>query len=94
MVHSIREWTRWSVNVDDDSIKDDWYEVWADDMLDRPYLLMVRRRPGEPEIAVIDPAERYRTVFSSPDYETVRNWLLEDEYTRVTGRMMPESDDQ
>ena len=73
--------------------QDDWYEVWADDTLEVPYLLLVRRRPGEPEIAVVDPAERFRTVFSSPDYETVRNWLLEDEYTRVKGRMMLENGD-
>jgi hypothetical protein len=77
-------------NVNDAGIKGEWYEVWADDTLEPPYVLLVFKRPGMEEIAVIDPAERYRTVFASSDYEAVRPWLLEDEYTRVTGRMTEE----
>lgn len=33
-----------------------------------------------------DPKENYKVVFSSPDYDQVRLWLLEDEYIRIEGR--------
>jgi hypothetical protein len=67
---------------------DTWYEVWADDALEPPYLLLVL--PSGDRIIVQDPHEHNRVVFTATSYEEVRYWLLEDEYTRVTGRMTGE----
>jgi hypothetical protein len=63
-----------------------WYEVWADDGLPTPYILLVV--PAENGGAVIiDPREECRVVYSANDYEAAKLWLLEDEYIQVVGRM-------
>jgi hypothetical protein len=36
---------------------------------------------------VYDPAEQYKVIFASPDYEEAKLWLLEDEYELVRGRL-------
>lgn len=61
-----------------------WIEVWLDDTLDPPYILVVRE--AESGVEVLDPLEANRVVFASSDYEDVRLWLLEDEYEMVRGR--------
>ena len=66
--------------------KTEWYEVWADESPTIPYLLLVRGQPGRLEIEVHDPCENNQIVFTASDYETVRLWLLEDEYTLIEGR--------
>jgi hypothetical protein len=66
-----------------------WYEVWADESSIPPYLLLLMCLEDACKFQVYDPAER-RVISGSDDYEVVRNWLLEDEYTRVNGRMTPE----
>jgi len=62
-----------------------WYEVWSDEGLSPPYLLIVE--PTQSGVRVVDPCENGRTTFEASNYEDVTRWLLEDEYTRVTGRM-------
>lgn len=62
-----------------------WYEVWADDTAAPPYLLMVESLAAG--FRVIDPQENRRTIFEATTYDEVRLWLLEDEYTRVMGRI-------
>ena len=65
----------------------DWYEVWADHSTDAPYLLIVA--PGTAgTYVVIDPKEGDKRIFVALSYEEVKLWLLEDEYTRVEGRMI------
>lgn len=61
-----------------------WFEVWADETLDPPYLLLVRGSLDT--FRVLDPKDANRVVFESKDYETVKLWLLEDEYEMVRGR--------
>ena len=63
-----------------------WYEVWTDEGLEVPYTLIVLQQQGG-EVVVLDPKEEYKPIFKAGDYETVKMWLLEDEYTRVDGRM-------
>jgi hypothetical protein len=64
-----------------------WFEVWADDSVDPPYLLLVRPDPNDKNrLTVCDPKEGYRVVHHDEDYESLRFWLLEDEYTLVRGR--------
>ena len=66
----------------------DWYEVWVDESADVPYALFVfpdTTRTGG--IVIIDPKEGDKVVYVASTYEEAKLWLLEDEYTRVEGRM-------
>lgn len=62
-----------------------WYEVWADEGISPPYILLICGR-GADALDVYDPKEK-RTVYQASTYEDAKNWLLEDEYTQVQGRM-------
>lgn len=62
-----------------------WYEVWADNGLDPPYVLvLVPRQDGK--FDVFDPKEG-RVAFQGASYDEAKLWLLEEEYSRVEGRM-------
>ncbi len=58
-----------------------WYEVWADEGMSVPYLLLLR--PTGEAFEVLDPALGNKRVFHCPDYAAARLWLLEDEYVLV-----------
>ena len=63
-------------------------EIWADPIISPPYILMlVKYSTGK--FGIHNPAQNYKTVFSSSDYESAQMWLLEDEYERVTGQILP-----
>jgi hypothetical protein len=66
----------------------DWYEVWADEGVPIPYLLLLR--PAESTIEILDPAAGHERIFESPSYEDARMWLLEDEYVLVARRKRDE----
>ena len=66
-----------------------WFEVWADDGLSPPYVLLVFPS-GDGRIVVFDPKES-KAIHTAADYESAKLWLLEDEYTRVEGRMVADS---
>jgi glyoxylate utilization-related uncharacterized protein len=63
-----------------------WYEVWVDEGILPPYLLLLIFSEGK--YSVYDPVVK-SVVFASDSYESARVWLLEDEYTKVEGRMIP-----
>ncbi|MCG6154167.1 hypothetical protein [Rubinisphaera margarita] len=63
----------------------EWYEIWADCGLSPPYLLLVHADVGA--YNVIDPQEGGKVVFSAGEYESVKLWLLEDEYERMSERV-------
>jgi hypothetical protein len=65
----------------------EWYEVWADEGLNPPYLLLVRETK-DGRVEILDPRGDYRLAYVAESYEAAREWLTEDEYTRVTGRML------
>ena len=67
--------------------KNNWYEVWADEGLEPPYLLVLGFSAQESKYCLYDPKESDKIVFESNSYEETKNWLLEDEYTLVDGRM-------
>jgi hypothetical protein len=67
-----------------------WYEIWADPGQSPPYVLVVQN--DGMDIHVFDPQEGRRRVFTSRDYETVFNWLSEDEFELVEGREEPEAE--
>jgi hypothetical protein len=58
-----------------------WYEVWADEGHEVPYLMLLR--PLESGFEILDPQERNKRVHEAPSYEDARMWLLDDEFVRV-----------
>lgn len=62
-----------------------WLEIWADTGQSPPYVLIVQNVGSE--ISVFDPQENRKEIFSAPDYETVFNWLREDEFEPIRGRV-------
>lgn len=69
-------------------VTDEWSftEVWIDPMQSPPYLLLLLA-DASGHCRVYDPAECYKSVFSSDNYDDAQNWLLEDEYEPVEGRL-------
>jgi hypothetical protein len=67
-------------------MSDHWYEVWADEGLPRPYLLLVLPA-AEGGVMVFDPRED-KVVHQTPSYEETKLWLLEDEYAQIASRMV------
>lgn len=64
-----------------------WYEIWVDESTEIPYVLFVCPNTiNTNEILIIDPKEN--KIENMPDYETAKQWLCEDEYTLVDGRMI------
>lgn len=62
-----------------------WFEVWADDGLSPPYVLVVRDA-GNGRVEILDPKEAYRVIHTSESYQDACDWLWEDEYQLITGR--------
>lgn len=67
-----------------------WYEVWADELSDGIYLLVVYRINSGEHI-VIDPQDNKTIQFQELDYEKVKLWLLEDGYVKVDGRIFDDT---
>ena len=74
--------------LEDQQYSPEWCEVWADDSITPPYLLMVRPDNTSPPagVVVIDPQERSRVVYRALNHLAAKDWLLEDEYSQVRGR--------
>ena len=66
-----------------------WYEVWSDDGMEIPYILLLFKLSGN-RIRIIDPRDNEKVVYESQDYDSAKYWLLEDEYVLVKGRMVIE----
>lgn len=67
----------------------DFLEVWVDPTASPPYILLLLKE-GSEQYNIVDPAEHYKTIFSSTSYEETKLWLLEDEYEQVKGRFVDE----
>ncbi len=79
----------------------DWIfiEIWVETGLRTPPILeLICRRSDLYEI--VDPRKNYQVIFSTPDYMEAAYWLAEDEYQRVTGKLVnplldqPDEDDE
>jgi hypothetical protein len=59
--------------------------MWVDPTHDLPYILML---VGDVDgsYSLYDPTEGYKVVYSTRDYEAVKDFLLEDEYEQIRGR--------
>ena len=64
----------------------DFAEVWIDPMLTPPYILLLLGNSSG-NCSVYDPAENYKIIFTSSSYNDAQNWLLEDEYEPIEGRL-------
>ncbi|MCC5617615.1 hypothetical protein LC605_21490 [Nostoc sp. CHAB 5836] len=71
-----------------DRVKNNWEftEVWIDPMLSPPYILLLLC--DSEDNCQIYPAQGYKIVFSSNDYNAAKLWLLEDEYEPIEGRLL------
>jgi hypothetical protein len=58
-----------------------WFEVWADDSHDVPYILVLIG--GDGTFRIFDPREGNKLCFESNDYDTATSWLCEDEFELV-----------
>ncbi|QFS43939.1 hypothetical protein GXM_01412 [Nostoc sphaeroides CCNUC1] len=56
-------------------------------MLSPSYILLLLCN-SEDNCQVYDPAQNYKIVFSSNDYNAAKLWLLEDEYQPIEGRLL------
>jgi hypothetical protein len=63
-------------------------EVWSDMLLSPPYILLLLAESSG-NYRVYDPSEGYQVVFTGASYEEAENWLLEDEFEPVEGRLSP-----
>ena len=63
-----------------------WYEVWVDEGIKPPYVLLVLST-NDDSVLIKDPKEGNKIVHQAKNYEDAMYWLTEDEYTRVDGRM-------
>ena len=63
-------------------------EVWSDMLLSPPYLLLLLAESSG-NYRVYDPSEGYQVVFTGASHEEAENWLLEDEFEPVEGRLSP-----
>ena len=61
-------------------------EVWIDPLLSPPYILLLLAESSG-NYRVYDPSEGYQVVFTGASYEEAENWLLEDEFELVEGRI-------
>lgn len=64
-------------------------ELWIDTIIFPPRILILIG-DNEKNFNVYDPANQYKSIFSSNNYDEINSWLLEDEYERVDGRILAE----
>ncbi|BAY17405.1 hypothetical protein NIES21_32430 [Anabaenopsis circularis NIES-21] len=67
--------------------KPEFTEVWIDPMLSPPYILLLLCNSDQ-NCQIYDPAQNYKVIFSSNNYEAAKLWLLEDEYEPIEGRLL------
>ncbi|WP_437951297.1 hypothetical protein WME98_10945 [Sorangium sp. So ce296] len=65
-----------------------WYEVWANDGLDVPYILILR--PTDRGLEILEPAQGNRRVFSTEKFDEAKYWLGEDEFVFVARKEIDE----
>lgn len=62
-------------------------EVWIEPILSPPYILLLLC-DSEQNCQIYDPAQGYKVIFYSSNYEAAKLWLLEDEYETIEGRLL------
>ena len=70
-----------------------WFEIWYADGVEYipSHLLIVAPKPeNRSSVIVIDPYLSDKIVYEGNDYQNVVDWLTEDEYEMVSGRIFPD----
>ena len=71
------------------------YEVWANGCHNPPRLLLLVSAGPQGPFTVLDPARGNATVFAGKEFLEVVDYLSEEDYERVAGRMaFEECDDE
>ncbi|AVH63033.1 hypothetical protein [Nostoc sp. 'Peltigera membranacea cyanobiont' N6] len=72
-----------------DPMKNNWefMEVWIDSSPSPPYILLLLC-DSEDNCQIYDPAQGYKVVFSTNNYDEAKLYLLEDEFESVQGRLL------
>lgn len=70
------------------------YEVWANGCFNPPRLLLLVSGGGEGPFRVLDPRSNNAEVFSAQEFLEVVDYLCEEDYERVSGRMAFEECDE
>jgi len=50
--------------------------------------MLIKKKSGF--FCIHNPAQNYKVIFSSENYEDAKMWLLEDEYERLNSRILQE----
>jgi hypothetical protein len=67
-------------------------EIWVDTLISPPYILMlVKEKSGK--FSIHNPAQNYKIIFTSDNYEAAKMWQLEDEYQRLNSRSLQQDAD-
>jgi hypothetical protein len=67
----------------------DWYEVWAEwlpAVPKPPHFMILFGNDHSDQLWVFDPQED-EVLLKTTSYDAARNWLCEDEFSLVTGRV-------
>jgi len=77
-----------TLSPEQDQVKHNWAfsEVWIDPYLSPPYILLLLG-DNSGNCCIYDPAQQYKIVYTCQSYQEAENWLLEDEYEPVEGRL-------
>lgn len=73
--------------------EDKWFEIWYVDGVDivPHHLLIVTSNPeNRSRVLIIDPYDNGKVVYEAKNYDDATDWLGEDEYSLVNGRIFPD----
>jgi len=72
---------------------DKWFEIWYADGVEYipSHLLIVAPKPEDrSRVIVIDPYSNDKIIYDGKNYEDTSDWLVEDEYSLMSGRIFPD----
>jgi len=73
--------------------EDRWFEVWysqGEDLLPTCLLVVIPDKAHRERVLVCDPQNNNKVVYSAVSYEQATDWLVEDEYSLIDGRIFPD----
>ena len=73
--------------------EDRWFEVWftqGEDLLPTWLLVVIPDVLAPNQVLIHDPLSNNKLVYRASSYDDAVNWLCEDEYELVRGRIFPD----
>jgi hypothetical protein len=69
--------------------ENEWFETWFVEGVEYipAYLVVVTPNPKSSDKIIVLDLNTNKVLFESSNYEGVRNWLIEDGFSLVTGRV-------